>query len=607
VPKGDQGLAISFRDNQGVVHAKEWATDAELTDAKAAVTDAPWAVFFKSIASDVLKGKAKVSTAGGAWQCTFLIGKEAKTATPFTVKLDKLGNSPPLVHRMLLTPLVRMAQKKRLEPEKEARFIQLECGIHVHQQVIAGAQKAALERQPRVTILRNDAASAMRAESQLRVKMQDAQLKLQRLRGAKGKAGGKGGKGGKAEAATGPLSELDAMYEEGGARQFQHLRTAIHHVPVETPMHDAVATVATTVFPLKANEQLVVKLKAAPSNPTIQKLMKDLGGNKQMVEGTLLAFQKLDEWDFNVFDVEDATGGNALQVVTYALLHKLDLVNHFQLNPTTLRKFLAALQAGYHPNPFHNSTHAADVTQINYFIVFKAGLAEKCNISKEEQLAALLSGAIHDYDHPGFNNNFHTRTNAYLSTLYNDRSILENHHCACVYEILRREEYNIFSHLTATQQTQIRDTILEMVLATDMGNHAKFFGTFRRRVLELHDGGPDAWHGKENVQLALAIGLKMADISNSGRPLHLYTRWAKNISEEFYNQGDAEVAANLSLSPFMDRKKEAEDFPKGQVSFMKFIVIPMFEAIGEFLPKLNFTVANCTASSNYWQRRTDVV
>lgn len=40
--------------------------------------------------------------------------------------------------------------------------------------------------------------------------------------------------------------------------------------------------------------------------------------------------------------------------------------------------------------------------------------------------------------HPqGFNNNFHIRTTSYLATLYNDRSILENHHCTCIFDLVK--------------------------------------------------------------------------------------------------------------------------------------------------------------------------
>ena len=47
---------------------------------------------------------------------------------------------------------------------------------------------------------------------------------------------------------------------------------------------------------------------------------------------------------------------------------------------------LSAVQAGYHPNPYHNATHAADVTQVNYFIMTRGGIVQKLQLGKEELL-----------------------------------------------------------------------------------------------------------------------------------------------------------------------------------------------------------------------------
>jgi 3',5'-cyclic-nucleotide phosphodiesterase len=88
----------------------------------------------------------------------------------------------------------------------------------------------------------------------------------------------------------------------------------------------------------------------------------------------------------------------------------------------------------------------------------------------------------------------------------------------------------------------------------------------------------------------MSIGIKMADISNCCRPSHLYAEWGQKIAAEFYNQGDTEARLNYSVSPFMDRRKDATDFAKGQISFMNYIVIPLFEVCGQLLPKMNFAV-----------------
>ena len=116
----------------------------------------------------------------------------------------------------------------------------------------------------------------------------------------------------------------------------------------------------------------------------------------------------------------------------------------------------------------------------------------------------------------GFNNNFHIRTHSYLATLYNDRSVLENHHCTCIFDLVKNPAYNIFASMSWEQYKDIRDTMLEMVLSTDMGLHAKIYQTFRRRLNE------DKEWGKEETRLAMTIAIKMADISNCCRPRNIY-------------------------------------------------------------------------------------
>jgi len=184
-----------------------------------------------------------------------------------------------------------------------------------------------------------------------------------------------------------------------------------------------------------------------------------------------------------------------------------------------------------------------------------------------------------------------------LSTLYNDRSVLENHHCACIFDMMRHPRYDVFGCLNDDQRKEVRDTLVEMLLSTDMGNHAKIFSQFRRRLAE----GPD-WHArKDDIRLALVMAIKMADISNCGRPLFLYKKWAEAIANEFYIQGDSELQMRMMVSPFMDRRKHQTDFPKGQISFINYIVSPLFEVMVELLPGLDFTVKHCQDNKEYWQ------
>ena len=51
-------------------------------------------------------------------------------------------------------------------------------------------------------------------------------------------------------------------------------------------------------------------------------------------------------------------------------------------------------------------------------------------------MSILLAAAIHDYDHPGYTNAFLIAKGDPLAILYNDKSVLENHHVAAAWKLM---------------------------------------------------------------------------------------------------------------------------------------------------------------------------
>jgi len=54
-----------------------------------------------------------------------------------------------------------------------------------------------------------------------------------------------------------------------------------------------------------------------------------------------------------------------------------------------------------------------------------------------EVLAILIAAAIHDVEHTGTTNSFHMLSNSELALLYNDKSILENHHLHTAFKLMQ--------------------------------------------------------------------------------------------------------------------------------------------------------------------------
>ena len=85
------------------------------------------------------------------------------------------------------------------------------------------------------------------------------------------------------------------------------------------------------------------------------------------------------------------------------------------------------------------------VLQNVFWILKRGGLITKLNMSPEETLAILLAAAIHDYEHPGFDNSF-VKNNKIISQAcsYPD-SELERHSIACGLNLI--ESTNVLTGL----------------------------------------------------------------------------------------------------------------------------------------------------------------
>ena len=66
--------------------------------------------------------------------------------------------------------------------------------------------------------------------------------------------------------------------------------------------------------------------------------------------------------------------------------------------------------------------------------------------------------------------------------MYNDESVLENHHLAVAFKILQNPACDIFASLSQKQRISVRKMMIDMVLATDMSKHMKLLADLKTMV-----------------------------------------------------------------------------------------------------------------------------
>uniref|UniRef100_A0A8B9P3S1 Phosphodiesterase n=1 Tax=Apteryx owenii TaxID=8824 RepID=A0A8B9P3S1_APTOW len=283
----------------------------------------------------------------------------------------------------------------------------------------------------------------------------------------------------------------------------------------------------------------------------------------------------LDLWCFDVFALNRVTEDHALRTIVFELFTRHNLNSRFKIPTVFLMTLLDALEAGYgkYKNPYHNQIHAADVTQTVHCFLLRTGMVHY--LTEIEVLAIIFAAAIHDYEHTGTTNSFHIQTKSDCAILYNDRSVLENHHISAVFRMMQDDEMNIFVNLTKDEFAELRALVIEMVLATDMSCHFQQVKSMKTSLQQLE---------QIDKSKVLSLLLHAADISHPTKQWTVHSRWTKALMEEFFRQGDKEAELGLPFSPLCDRTSTL--VAQSQIGFIDFIVEPTFSVLTDVAEKM---------------------
>ncbi|XP_043244133.1 calcium/calmodulin-dependent 3',5'-cyclic nucleotide phosphodiesterase 1A-like isoform X3 [Amphibalanus amphitrite] len=288
------------------------------------------------------------------------------------------------------------------------------------------------------------------------------------------------------------------------------------------------------------------------------------------------ALQSIDSWSYDVFRLAEASGGAPLRHLGYELINRYGLFHKFKIQPAKLDTYLQTVEHGYgrYKNPYHNSSHAADVTQTVHYIMSQMALVRF--LTDLEVLAMLLAAIVHDVEHTGTTNNFHVNSSSETALIYNDKSVLENFHVSNAFRILREEECNFLCNLSREEYTELRSLVVDMVLATDMSSHFQQIKCMKNYVINSESA--------VDKSKILNLVLHCCDISHPSKDWELHSHWTKLLLDEFFLQGDKEKQLGLPVSPLCDRATTL--VPQSQIGFIEFIVEPSMSVCGELLEKV---------------------
>uniref|UniRef100_H2ZBQ7 PDEase domain-containing protein n=1 Tax=Ciona savignyi TaxID=51511 RepID=H2ZBQ7_CIOSA len=190
-------------------------------------------------------------------------------------------------------------------------------------------------------------------------------------------------------------------------------------------------------------------------------------------------------------------------------------------------------------------------------------------------MSLYLAAAMHDYDHPGRTNAFLVETRHPLAILYNDRSVLENHHASSSWGLLYSDpRYDFLKNLDTAEWKRLRFLVVEAILATDLKKHFVILSQFG---VKSQNGKGISWSADEDRLLVCQMVIKLADIGGPAKKRNLHMTWTKAICEEFFIQGDEERELGLPVSPFMDR--EQPQVAELQRTFINNLIKPIVQSM----------------------------
>ncbi|XP_059395744.1 cAMP-specific 3',5'-cyclic phosphodiesterase 4D-like isoform X3 [Carassius carassius] len=313
--------------------------------------------------------------------------------------------------------------------------------------------------------------------------------------------------------------------------------------------------------------------------------------------------EDINKWGLNVFKVTEFSGNRPLTVMMYTIFQERDLLKTFKIPLDTFITYLMTLEDHYHADvAYHNNIHAADVTQSTHVLLSTPAL--EAVFTDLEILAAIFASAIHDVDHPGVSNQFLINTNSELALMYNDSSVLENHHLAVGFKLLQEENCDIFQNLNKKQRQSLRKMVIDIVLATDMSKHMNLLADLKTMVetKKVTSSGVLLLDNYSDRIQVLQNMVHCADLSNPTKPLQLYKQWTDRIMEEFFSQGDRERERGMEISPMCDKHNASVE--KTQVGFIDYIVHPLWETWADLVHPDAQDILDTLEDNREWYQST---
>merc|ERR1719310_494805 len=133
---------------------------------------------------------------------------------------------------------------------------------------------------------------------------------------------------------------------------------------------------------------------------------------------------------------------------------------------------------------------------------------------------------------------------------------------------MSKPHQNFLEHFKDSDYRNIRQKIIDAILATDNKHHFELVDRFKTRVSKVESHAAPFTQNtkedrekqkasKEDRRLLLQAWIHMSDISGCMRPWSNHSRQAEGLEAEFFAQGDVERSKAKPISFLCDRQTDS--------------------------------------------------
>eukprot|EP00462_Mataza_sp_D1_P014194 CAMPEP_0175150198 /NCGR_PEP_ID=MMETSP0087-20121206/17727_1 /TAXON_ID=136419 /ORGANISM="Unknown Unknown, Strain D1" /LENGTH=662 /DNA_ID=CAMNT_0016436097 /DNA_START=44 /DNA_END=2032 /DNA_ORIENTATION=+ len=311
---------------------------------------------------------------------------------------------------------------------------------------------------------------------------------------------------------------------------------------------------------------------------------------------------KLRSTKFNCWDFTESD----LMRFTIGIFEDSGVLNDINISRATLTNFVLGVRKRYRNNPFHNFYHAFSVLQFAYLCVRRTDATSY--LLADDVLAFLIASLCHDIDHPGNTNAFEINGGTARALVYNDISVLENHHAHKMFTVMYNDRANLFSGLSREQHLKLRSTMVKAILATDMTQHFSHLKKMDAVAVNNNksSGSRLGFDSSNDADRQFIINslIHTADLSGQVYPWTVATVWEERISKEFEAQAAMEEKHGLPVMPFMTGLQDIARRAKMQVNFIDFVLHPWWKGITRIFPQFETLLQSLIRNRDRYENRS---